>query len=158
MSTAGAHAWVLGRVSSRSPNGPKWPGGSSRWPCILLICSSSSCALRRSSNRSQLVMTVMSFSLVHLAGPAARRLGKKCNSSERHSLPSNSVHCIVDSVHGQAQRQEANMANRHREAADSGPHTLWFSPPDGDDRHRRALTRERVVAEALTIIGADGVE
>jgi AcrR family transcriptional regulator len=50
------------------------------------------------------------------------------------------------------------MANRQREAADSGPHTLWFSPPDGDDRHRRALTRERVVAEALTIIGADGAD
>ena len=50
------------------------------------------------------------------------------------------------------------MANRQREAADSGPHALWFSPPDGDDRHRRALTRERVVAEALTIIGADGVD
>jgi AcrR family transcriptional regulator len=50
------------------------------------------------------------------------------------------------------------MANQQREAADSGPHTLWFSPPDGDDRHRRALTRERVVAEALTIIGADGVD
>jgi AcrR family transcriptional regulator len=50
------------------------------------------------------------------------------------------------------------MANRQREAADSGPHTLWFSPPDGDDRHRHALTRERVVAEALTIIGADGVD
>src|SRR5437763_384140 len=50
------------------------------------------------------------------------------------------------------------MANRQRGAADSGPHTLWFSPPDGDDSHRRALTRERVVAGALTIIGADGVD
>ena len=47
------------------------------------------------------------------------------------------------------------MANRQREA-DPGPHTLWFSPPGGDDRHRRALTRERVVAEALTVISADG--
>src|SRR5438477_7126207 len=149
MSTAGAHAWVLGRVSSRWPNGPNWPGGSSRWPCILFICSSSSCALRRSSNRSQLVMTVMSFSLVHLAGPAARRPGKKCSSGERHSLPSNSVHYIVYSVHGQAQCQEATMADRPREAADAGPQTLWFSPPDGDHRPRRALTRERVVAEAL---------
>jgi TetR/AcrR family tetracycline transcriptional repressor len=50
------------------------------------------------------------------------------------------------------------MADRQREAADPGPHTLWFSPPDGDDRHRRALTRERVVAEALATIGADGVD
>jgi AcrR family transcriptional regulator len=50
------------------------------------------------------------------------------------------------------------MANRQREAGDPGPHALWFSPPDGDDRHRRALTRERVVAEALAIIAADGVD
>ena len=47
--------------------------------------------------------------------------------------------------------------NRQREA-DPGPHTLWFSPPGGDDRHRRALTRERVVAEALAIIGDGGVD
>jgi AcrR family transcriptional regulator len=50
------------------------------------------------------------------------------------------------------------MANRQREAADAGPHTLWFSPPDGDHRPPRALTRERVVAEALAIIGSDGVD
>jgi AcrR family transcriptional regulator len=50
------------------------------------------------------------------------------------------------------------MANQQRNGADPGPHTLWFSPPDGDDRHRRALTRERVVAEALAIIGTDGVD
>jgi AcrR family transcriptional regulator len=49
------------------------------------------------------------------------------------------------------------MANRQREA-DPGPHTLWFSPPDGDDRHRRALTRERVVVEALAIIGDGGTD
>ncbi len=50
------------------------------------------------------------------------------------------------------------MANRPQAAADTGPHLLWFSPPDGDDSHRRALTRERVVAEALTVIGADGAD
>ena len=50
------------------------------------------------------------------------------------------------------------MADRPREAADAGPQTLWFSPPDGDHRPRRALTRERVVAEALAIIGAGGVD
>jgi AcrR family transcriptional regulator len=33
---------------------------------------------------------------------------------------------------------------------------LWFSPPDGQESRRRALTRERVVAEALAIISADG--
>jgi AcrR family transcriptional regulator len=50
------------------------------------------------------------------------------------------------------------MADRQRETTDAGPPTLWFSPPGGDDRQRRALTRERVVAEALTIIGVDGVD
>src|SRR6202012_995588 len=38
--------------------------------------------------------------------------------------------------------------------ADSG--TLWFSPPDEGQDSRRPLTRERVVAEALAIISADG--
>ncbi len=33
---------------------------------------------------------------------------------------------------------------------------LWFTPPGADEQHRRALTRERVVAEALAIIAADG--
>lgn len=40
--------------------------------------------------------------------------------------------------------------------ADSRP--LWFIPPAGDENRRRALTRERVVAEALTVIGADGLD
>jgi TetR/AcrR family tetracycline transcriptional repressor len=35
-------------------------------------------------------------------------------------------------------------------------HSLWFSPPDGEESRRRALTRERVVAEALAVIAADG--
>src|SRR5580693_9758453 len=41
--------------------------------------------------------------------------------------------------------------------ADAASHPLWFSPPGGDER-RRALTRERVVAEALTAIAADGID
>jgi AcrR family transcriptional regulator len=47
------------------------------------------------------------------------------------------------------------MANRPQ-AADAGPHLLWFSPPDAGESHRRALTREQVVAEALTIISTNG--
>ncbi len=50
------------------------------------------------------------------------------------------------------------MANRQQPAADAGGHQLWFSPPDGQDSRRRALTRERVVAEALTVIGTDGAD
>jgi AcrR family transcriptional regulator len=33
---------------------------------------------------------------------------------------------------------------------------LWFNPPGDGESGRRALTRERVVAEALAIIAADG--
>src|SRR5579872_1356281 len=45
-----------------------------------------------------------------------------------------------------------------RHAADGGAGTgqLWFTPPDGEDTRRRTLTRDRVVAEALAIISADG--
>jgi AcrR family transcriptional regulator len=47
---------------------------------------------------------------------------------------------------------------RNPTATDAGPHPLWFTPPAGDRERRRTLTRERVVAEAVTIIGADGVD
>ena len=33
---------------------------------------------------------------------------------------------------------------------------LWFSPPDGQESRRRALTRDRVVSEALTVISDVG--
>ncbi len=42
--------------------------------------------------------------------------------------------------------------------ATAGPQQLWFSPPDSDASPRRALTRERVVAEALAVIGTEGLE
>ncbi|HEV2378125.1 MAG TPA: TetR/AcrR family transcriptional regulator [Streptosporangiaceae bacterium] len=48
------------------------------------------------------------------------------------------------------------MANRPQLGADTGSGTLWFSPPTAEESPRRALTRERVVAEALTVIGTDG--
>jgi TetR/AcrR family transcriptional regulator, tetracycline repressor protein len=41
-------------------------------------------------------------------------------------------------------------------SAAADQHSLWFSPPDGEESRRRALTRERVVAEARTVIAADG--
>ncbi len=43
-------------------------------------------------------------------------------------------------------------------ADDAGSRQLWFTPPAGEQNRRRTLTRERVVAEALTVIGADGVD
>jgi AcrR family transcriptional regulator len=45
-----------------------------------------------------------------------------------------------------------------RAAAAAGSHLLWFTPPAGDQDRRRTLTRERVVAEALTVIAAHGVD
>ena len=43
-------------------------------------------------------------------------------------------------------------------AGDAGSHPLWFTPPVVDQDRRRTLTRERVVAEALSVIAADGVD
>ena len=50
------------------------------------------------------------------------------------------------------------MANQPQAAGDPAPHPLWFSPPGGDQTHRRTLTRQRVIAEALAVISADGVQ
>jgi AcrR family transcriptional regulator len=51
------------------------------------------------------------------------------------------------------------MARRQQAAVDdAGSRALWFIPPAGDENRRRSLTREQVVAEALTVIGTDGVE
>jgi AcrR family transcriptional regulator len=50
------------------------------------------------------------------------------------------------------------MADPSQAAASAGQHPLWFITPYDDETRRRALTRERVVAEALTVIGADGVD
>ena len=51
------------------------------------------------------------------------------------------------------------MARRQQAAVeDAGSRALWFIPPAGDENRRRSLTREQVVAEALTVISTDGVE
>jgi AcrR family transcriptional regulator len=51
------------------------------------------------------------------------------------------------------------MAKRRSAAVgDVDPAPLWFTPPFGDEERRRTLTRERVVAEAVTVIGAEGVD
>jgi AcrR family transcriptional regulator len=43
-----------------------------------------------------------------------------------------------------------------RQTGDAGARSLWFNPPDDEESARRALTRDRVVAEALAIISAEG--
>jgi AcrR family transcriptional regulator len=45
-----------------------------------------------------------------------------------------------------------------RQAADAGARSLWFDPTDDGKRARQALTRERVVTEALAVISADGAQ
>src|SRR6201992_1329020 len=44
------------------------------------------------------------------------------------------------------------------DAGAGGGAGLWFSPPGEGASGRRALTRERVVAEALAMIAADGAQ
>ena len=48
------------------------------------------------------------------------------------------------------------MAGQQAEDADT--RALWFNPPDNGESSRPALTRERVVAEALTVISTDGAQ
>jgi len=51
------------------------------------------------------------------------------------------------------------MARQRLDSADgAGSHPLWFIPPAGQETQRRALTRERVVAEALAAIAQHGVD
>lgn len=50
------------------------------------------------------------------------------------------------------------MAKRPETAVEADPRRLWFTPPAANGERRRTLTRERVVAEALKVIGADGVD
>ncbi|MGH4007395.1 MAG: TetR/AcrR family transcriptional regulator [Pseudonocardiaceae bacterium] len=49
------------------------------------------------------------------------------------------------------------MSTSKRSGAEA-PRSLWFNAPEIDEEVRRTLTRERVVAEALTLIAQDGVE
>jgi TetR/AcrR family tetracycline transcriptional repressor len=64
---------------------------------------------------------------------------------------------MVNMVHNQARPDtEAGMARQ--QPGDAGARSLWFSPPDDAETSRRALTRERVVAEALAVISADGAQ
>ncbi len=64
---------------------------------------------------------------------------------------------MVNIVHDQnPDGLEAGMAGQQVEDADA--RSLWFSPPDDGESSRRALTRERVVAEALAVISTEGAE
>ena len=45
-----------------------------------------------------------------------------------------------------------------QQAKDADARSLWFNPPDDGESSRRALTRERVVTEALAVISTEGAE
>ena len=45
-----------------------------------------------------------------------------------------------------------------QQSKDTDTRSLWFNPPDDEESSRRALTRERVVAEALAVISTDGAQ
>lgn len=51
---------------------------------------------------------------------------------------------VVHQTAGHGRRDDADAA-------------MWFSPPEASDERRYPLSRERVVAEALTLIAEDGV-
>jgi AcrR family transcriptional regulator len=64
---------------------------------------------------------------------------------------------------GVQHRAEAPPSKRARAASgesatDGGSRSLWFNAPMNDQDRRPQLTRERVVAEALTSIAEDGVQ
>src|SRR5271170_2822737 len=53
--------------------------------------------------------------------------------------------------------KESEMSSQRQAAGgDAGAGPLWFNPPGGEESRRRALTRDRVVSEALAIISAHG--
>jgi AcrR family transcriptional regulator len=45
-----------------------------------------------------------------------------------------------------------------QQPGEAGARSLWFNPPEEAETIRRTLTRERVVAEALAVISADGAQ
>jgi AcrR family transcriptional regulator len=61
-----------------------------------------------------------------------------------------------NSVEGRTPMQQRAAFNN---GATPAARSLWFDPPSDDDQDRRPqLTRQRVVAEALTIIAQEGVQ
>ena len=56
------------------------------------------------------------------------------------------------------ERGAGGGADAHGRSTPAMTRSLWFDAPEADDRVRRTLTRERVVAEALMLIAEEGVE
>src|SRR6266487_770958 len=170
MSSAGAQAVVVAR-----PLPCCWPCRPSAWASIGLIWAISSCALRRSWNGSHRVMVAIwppSF-----VGRAARRLGENADRVADRRSPTEPTYSIVNTVQCQDRRSgEVNMregsvperakappskratATSGEPATDGRSRSLLFNAPMNDQDRRPPLTRQRVVAEALTVIAQDGVQ
>src|SRR5512132_3735016 len=169
MSSAGAQA-----VARSLPCG--WPCRPSAWASIGLIWAISSCALRRSWNGSHRVM--VAIWPPSCMGRVARCLGEDADPGWLTGvhLPSKHVHDILNIVHCQGHRSGNRTGgksvaervkappNKHATAPPGAPATdgrsrsLWFDAPMNDQDRRPQLTRERVVAEALTVIAQDGAQ
>jgi AcrR family transcriptional regulator len=55
-------------------------------------------------------------------------------------------------------RNEQRTPPSNPHVTDGATRSLWFAAPAGGEERRQPLTRERVLAEALTIIAKEGVE
>src|SRR6266498_2636504 len=162
MSRAGAQAVVLPTAAPC-----RWPCRPSAWASRLFIgfWSIWSCAPRRSSNGSHWVLSILGFSPRTWAAAAARRLGDNavqvreagftCRASPPYGKQCSLSRSSFRSVNMKkgAKAPRAERADYHRES-----HTLWFNAPLADAQRRPPLTRQRVVAEALTVIAQDGVQ
>jgi AcrR family transcriptional regulator len=63
----------------------------------------------------------------------------------------------VNARRGETSVREQQTGTPRRHRADE-PRSLWFNAVETDGEVRRTLTRERMVAEALTLIAQEGVE
>src|SRR6266511_488512 len=125
----------------------RWPCRPSAWASAGLISLSSSCAPRRSSNGSHWVLSIIWVSpgACTVFTCRARPLYGKHGSLSRMTFRS------VNMEEG-VKAPLDEPSDHHRES-----HTLWFNAPMADGQRRPPLTRERVVAEALTVIAEEGV-
>jgi AcrR family transcriptional regulator len=106
-------------------------------------------------------MIAISDFLVHRPGGSVQTQGPWGENGVH--LSSRHVHDNVDSVHSQTSPQEAavekqQVAPSARRGSTEAARPLWFGAVEAEEEHRRALTRQRVVAEALTLIAQEGVE
>src|SRR6266699_6137060 len=158
MSSAGIQAGVLPVAAPW-----RWPCRPSAWASAGLIWFSSCCAPRKSSNGSHWVLCIIWFSPRAWAASAAWRLGDNavqvraaggtCRASPGYGKQCSLSRASFRRVNMEGARVPLEQSPDHYQES----HTLWFNAPLAEGNRRPPLTRERVVAEALTVIAQDGV-